>query len=279
MECPSLPVELTDRTIDFCHNDKKTLSNCALTHSSWLAASRLHIFRTVTPGVLRRYFQRDTSLFSHEPSSILPYVRTVKIESFQSYEGASRLRNNAQIVYAIRQSYNLENLPVPLVHVRLVQFHQYKQSPRSMIQLFSPISDIVTHVQLLDITFTRPSYIRPFLSSFPQLQYLELESVGFNPSGEADAPEDGIFDGIPLSTMRLATRSMGYVIRGLVKVAGSLSHLDDFRVEYQDDRQRELPQIADAIQERVKCLRLGVSCHPGYGTDDQWRPSEFDVGE
>ena len=38
------PIELTDRIINFCYNDKTRLSNCALTHSSWLAANRFHLF-------------------------------------------------------------------------------------------------------------------------------------------------------------------------------------------------------------------------------------------
>jgi len=45
---PALAPELTDHTIDFLHGDKEALSVCALTHPTWLPASRSHIFNTVT---------------------------------------------------------------------------------------------------------------------------------------------------------------------------------------------------------------------------------------
>ncbi|KAI1787329.1 hypothetical protein LXA43DRAFT_844823, partial [Ganoderma leucocontextum] len=44
---PRLPPELTDRVIDFLHDDHLALSSCSLTCSSWLPTSRLHRFRLV----------------------------------------------------------------------------------------------------------------------------------------------------------------------------------------------------------------------------------------
>ena len=200
----------------------------------------------------------------------------MKIESFYTRDGAPGLRSDVQFAHTIRQSCNLESLPVPPVHLRLVHFHQYRRGPSHPARTFFPISDIVTHIQLSDV---RCSHIWSFLSPFPRLQHLELEAVGPSEDPESSLPLDGIFDGTPLSTMRLATASMGHIICDLIKVAGSLSHLHDFGVEYQDVRQRELPRLADAIQKRVECLRFSASCHPGYGVHDQWRPSAFDICE
>jgi len=39
MGLAQLPAELTDRVINFYHNDKRTLSNYMFTNSSWLAAA------------------------------------------------------------------------------------------------------------------------------------------------------------------------------------------------------------------------------------------------
>jgi len=277
---PRLPPELTDRIIDFCHNNKRTLSNCALTHSSWLAASRLHLFHTITTTGVHERVGRTTQLESivskssippHRRSSILPYIRTVRIESPASPYQAEQLGNAALLAQTIRQFRWHERLPTPSVHVTL--------SNIPYLPPFSLVSDIVTRVKLLDVTFGHPSDIWPFLSSFPRLWYLELEGVGFNNSSGSGAPAEGIFNGIPLSTIRMTTASMGFVIDSLVKVAGSLSCLEDFGIAYQDIRQGALPQLADAIQKKVKCLRFTADCYPGDERNHEWRPSVFDLSE
>lgn len=288
MESSRLPAELTDRIIDFCHTDRRTLSKCALTHSSWLSASRLHPFHTITTtgvhedvdrGVQLKYIYKRPTAPSHRWPPILPYIKTVKIESVRSSDRALQLRNAINLADTIRRFCCLEHLPVPSVHVDLSQFCQLPRDLGPPLRIFSPVGDIVTRVTLSDVTFTHPNGIWPFLSSFPRLQHLELDGVGFGISTEPNFPADKIFDGIPLSTMRLTTTSMGFVIRGFIKVAGSLSHLDDFGIAYQDIRQEELPQLADAIQRRVKCLRFSASCYPGDERDGEWRPSAFDIGE
>ncbi|OCH94905.1 hypothetical protein OBBRIDRAFT_704440, partial [Obba rivulosa] len=42
------PPELTDRIVDFLHDDTESLKNCSLTCRSWTPASRYHIFRSVS---------------------------------------------------------------------------------------------------------------------------------------------------------------------------------------------------------------------------------------
>jgi len=284
-----LPAELTDRIIDFCHNDKKTLSNCALTHSSWLAASRFHLFHTLsTTGAfektdraiqLKSILQTRRYTISRGWPSILPYIRTVKIELSFTYNGGARLINAAHLADTICCLLYLVDLPSPSVHVSLSQPSQFLLSPAHALRSFPPVSHNVTFVRLSGVTFTHPNDIWPFLSSFPRLQYLELESVGFNKSADSSLPAESLFDGIPLTTMRLATASMGLVIRGLVRAASSLSHLEDFGIAYQDLRQGEVSQLVDSIQRRVKCLRFSSSCYPGDERNGESRPSVFDISE
>jgi len=77
----------------------------------------------------------------------------------------------------------------------------------------------------------------------------------------------------------VTTMCMGFIVESLVRVAGSLSHLDDFGIKYQDIRQEAVSQLADAIQERVKCLRFSASCRTDGGAewDMGCRPSVFDI--
>lgn len=44
---PSLPLELSDRIIDFLYDDKASLAQCSLVAHSWLPASRYHLFRCI----------------------------------------------------------------------------------------------------------------------------------------------------------------------------------------------------------------------------------------
>jgi hypothetical protein len=284
MASSRLPVELTDRIIDFCHSDKGTLSNCALTHSSWLAASRYHLFHTITrtgvqesvgPGTPSKAATRNTSFnLSHWHAPIVPYIRTVKIESLVNVNRTLRLRNATHLADAIRQFCNRESLPVPSVHVTM----SLLLGPSDALWP-SQVSDMVTHVKLLNVTFSHPNDIWPFLSLFRQLQHLELESVGFSNSAQSNLPAERMFDGVPLSTIRMATASMGFVISSLIRVAGSLTHLDEFGIAYQDIRQGALPQLAEGIQRGVKCLRFSASCYPGDERNIEWRPSAFDISE
>ena len=279
MKSPRLPSELTDRIIDFSHNNKRTLSNCALTHSSWLAASRFHLFHTITTtGILERE-TRVTRLESiiRKRSSILPYIKTVKIRTLGSPDQFARLRAAADLTHAIHRFRDHERLPAPSVHATVRGSLGYDYA--SFLWSFSLVSGIVTHVKLSNVTFGHPDDIWSFLPSFPRLQYLELQGVGFNNSAESTYPSEEVFSGIPLSAIRVATASMGFVIGGLVIAASSLSHLEEFGIAYQDVRQGTLPQLADAIQRRVKCLRFTADCYPGPERGNEWRPPAFDMGK
>lgn len=284
------PPELTDRIIDFCHDDKATLSNCALTHSSWLATSRLHLFHTITcttTGVHEgrsRAIQLASIIHSHKQpstSSVIPYIKTVKIDSFVDptrLSGAVRLRGAVDLACAIRLFCNLKGLPDPSVHATLRGSLGRWDSPS--VWPLSLVNDIVTYIKLSKVTFGHPSHVLTFLSSLPRLQYLDLEGVGFFRSEEPRNPTEKTFDGIPLSTIRITTASMGFIIDSLVRVAGSLSYLEDFGIAYEDIRQEgALLQLADAIQMRVKCLRFTADCYPSYRRRSEWRPPACDIGE
>ncbi|EMD30984.1 hypothetical protein CERSUDRAFT_60622, partial [Gelatoporia subvermispora B] len=45
MPRPTFPPELTDRVIDYLHDDNTALGNCGLVCRAWLPSSRMHLFR------------------------------------------------------------------------------------------------------------------------------------------------------------------------------------------------------------------------------------------
>lgn len=66
-----LPSELTDRILDFLHDDRRALASCALTCRGWLPTSRHHLFHTlrqipiVDVEPLARLLEEDPSLGSY----------------------------------------------------------------------------------------------------------------------------------------------------------------------------------------------------------------------
>ena len=279
-----LPPELTDRIIDFCHNDKGTLSNCALTHSSWLAASRFHLFHTITTTGFHRRTSRASQLasivrrrsfaLSLRLSSVIPYIKAVKINSLANQDRVIRLRDAVDLACAIRLFCDRERQPVPSVHVNLSLF-----LGGDALRRLSLVSGIVTHVKLSNATLCRPNDIWSFLSSFPRLQHLVLEDIGFIKSTESGFLAARTFNGVPLSTIRITTALEAPIIDSLIKVADSLSHLNDFGIIHKDIVRGALPRLADAIQRRVKCLRFTAGCYPADERGDGWRTSAFDMSE
>jgi hypothetical protein len=281
MGLPPLPVELTDRIIDFCHDDQKTLSNCALTHSSWLPTCRFHLFHTITSAgedrtnravQLKSIASSGPVVGSQRWPSVLPYIKIVKIASSH----AERLQDAQYLAHIVRCLCSFESLSPPSVHMRLSNL---ELGPGVLSTSLSQINDIVTHVQLLNISLIRKGDIWKFLSSLSRLQHLELSEIGFYHSTGYSHPTERTFEGIPLSKLRMSTASMGFVITSLIIFAGSLPHLEDFGIVYQDIRQEELPQLAEAIQRTVKCLRFSASCYPGDQRGAVGRPSAFDISE
>lgn len=262
---PRLPVELTDRIIDFCHDNKKTLSNCSLTHSSWLPASRFHLFRSITLFGGQDGATQFEFITPKKPStlsrrwSILPYIRIVKIESFSTYRRAAQLESIAYLAHEIRRIRSIQHLSTPSVHVSL---GQYLPGPGDALSSsLSLASDIVTHVKLLNAIFAHQNDVWPLISSFRRLRCLELSNVRFKYYMEGDLPAESLLRGVPLSTLRITTRVARFIISSLVRMADSMPHLDDFGVGYQHATQEALSGLAETIQRRVKCLRFSASCY------------------
>ena len=185
-----------------------------------------------------------------------------------------RLRDAVDLASAIRLFCDREHQPVPSVHVNLSLF-----LGSDALRRLSLVSGIVTHVKLSNATLCRPNDVWSFLSSFPRLQHLVLEDIGFIKSTESGFLAARTFNGVPLTTIRISTALESPIIDSLIKVADSLSHLDDFGIVHKDVIRGILPQLADAIQKRVKCLRFTAGCKPSDERGDEWRPSAFDISE
>lgn len=73
----SVPPEITDRIIDFLHNDDPALLNCSLVCKQWTPSSRYHLFHTVQASGLNG--QRKLASMLESTPQLGQYVRVVYI--------------------------------------------------------------------------------------------------------------------------------------------------------------------------------------------------------
>ena len=282
---PALAAELTDHIIDFLHDDKRSLSVCALTHPTWLAASRFHLFNTITVDGDDRTKDRIEALT--DPAGVLrtlSYVRAVKIVSTLPEQRASRLEDAVSLYQSIRhglsesQSGSKSDGPMPhlpTVHLGLGRYCDLGEG--GILPALSQISDKVTHLEFSSPILSRRDDLWPFVSSFPNLRSLEVIDLAFHHHGGNKLPPQPGLKKIPLSKIRIDTMSMGFIIDSLLAYADVLTSLEEFGILYEDVRQTALVTVAEAIQRGVKVLRFSANCHPGVEYERNRRPSAFDI--
>ena len=281
---PALAAELTDHIIDFLHDDKQALSACALTHPTWLSASRFHLFSTITvdgDGGTKDRIEAFASLSGGALLPVLSYVRTVKIVSMFPEHRERRLEGavssyRTMLLRRLSQSDGSTADP-PTIHLCLGMYCNLGGST-GILSALSQISDNVTHLEFLSPILSRRDDLWPFVSSFANLRSLEVIDLAFHHYGDNRLPPQPGLKKIPLSKIRIDTMSMGFIIDSILAYANMLTSLEEFGILYEDVRQTALVTVAEAIQAKVKVLRFSANCHPGTEHERNRRPSAFDVG-
>ena len=276
---PGLAAELTDHIIDFLHDDKQALSACALTHPTWLAASRFHLFNTITVDGDGGTTDRIEALGRTSGVRwILSYVRTVKIVSMHSEQRLNRLKDAVSLYRCIQRGLSESDGPTPhppTIHLCVGMYCDLGKD--GILPSLSQISDKVTHLEFSSPILSRRDDLWPFVSSFPNLRSLEVIDLAFHHYGSNRLPPQPRLKNIPLSKIRIDTMSMGFIIDSLLAYANGLTSLEEFGILYEDVRQTALATVAEAIQRDVKVLRFSANCHPGTEYERNRRPSAFDI--
>ena len=276
---PALAAELTDHIIDFLHDDKETLSACALTHPTWLAASRFHLFNTITIDGDGRTKDQIEALGRTSGEQVFSCVRTVRIVSMRMDQRVSRLEDAASLYWIIqrgRSAGSYGSTPdLPTIHLCIGRYCDLGED--GILQSLSQISDKVTHLEFSSPILSRRDDLWPFVSSFPNLRTLEVIDLAFHHYGNNRLPPQPGLKNIPLTKIRMNTMSMGFVIDSLLEYADELTSLKEFGVLYEDVRQTALMMVAEAIQGSVKVLRFSAKCHPGIEYERNRYPSAFDI--
>ena len=278
---PTLAPELTDHIIDFLHDNKQALRACALTHPTWLAASRFHLFHNITidgdPGTKDRIEALD---LSSGALAIWGYVRMVKIASMVSDHRVDKLRDAVSLYQTtIRRALSESDGSTPdlLPTIRLCLGMYCNLGKGGILPVLSRISDQVTRLEFTSPILSRRDDFWPFVSSFPNLRYLEVMDLAFHHDGDNGLPPQPRLRNLPLSHIRIDTMSMGFIIDSLLAYADVLVSLNEFGILYEDVRQTALAMVAEAVQAKVKVLRFSANCHPGTEYERHKRPSAFDL--
>ena len=283
---PALAAELTDHIIDFLHDDRLALSACALTHPTWLPASRFHLFNTITVDGDEGTRDRIVALDLPSGVGVLSYIRTVKIVSMLPQRRMSRLQDAVWLYrnierglsdYESGRSDSDGSTPhLPTVHLCLGGY-QCDLGKDGILSALSQVLDRVTHLELSSPALPRRDDLWPFVSSFPTLHSLKVTDLAFHHHGDNTLPPQPGLKNIPLSKIRIDTWSMGFIIDSLLTYADVLTSLEEFGILYEDVRQTGLGAAAEAIQGKVKVLRFNAKCHPGTEQEKNRRPSASDI--
>jgi len=278
---PALAAELTDHIIDFLHNDKEALRACALTHPTWLAASRFHLFNTITvddEGGIKDRIEALVLGLMGGTGRVLSYIRTVKIVSMDSEQRVSQLEDAVSLYQIIQRrlsEFDGSTPDLPTIHLCLGRYCDLGED--ELLPSLSPISDKVTHLEFSSPILSNRDDLWPFVSSFPNLRSLEVIDLAFHHHGDTRLPPQPGLKNIPLSEIRMNTMSMGFIIDSLLAYADVFTSLEELGILYEDVRQRALVTVAEAIQGNVKVLRFSARCHPGTEYERNRRPSAFDI--
>ena len=160
---PRLPPELTDRIIDFLHNDHLALSKCSLTCSSLLPTSRLHRFTLVR-------LDHKTILPFYDQLSITPSIAAyVRVLVVVGWDNASPYR----FKYSIRR-------PGPSFLSSVLERTRFLHELRvydCTLRLLPKLPQSLTLLELCDVRVPSATYLVERLSDLPKLDSLLIDNI------------------------------------------------------------------------------------------------------
>jgi len=183
-----LPPELVDCIIDHLRDDPATLHSCALVNSTWLPASRYHIFRRVSIRVNEGNYPYNTScggeasrLYRIVVSSpeIVPYIRDLLIYKTKSPDpDLNRMSQEESLPLLLRLLTNLRRLEFKISDRRIVSLELVRWHSRLIdsICTTSCLPSIV-EFRLCGLCFDNREQLLRIFRLFPALKVLHLENI------------------------------------------------------------------------------------------------------
>lgn len=175
---PSLPVEVWERTIDFCahtaylNNDRHTLHACILTCRGWLPTSRYHLYHSVDLRT-EEHFRRFLHTITSNPE-LGAFVRELDVGEGEGTQASSKASPSNWM-------FQVPLLLLPLLaHLHSIFFWGMPTWNRAAhLHLSQFLSyHTITDFYLLCCKFASCQDLARFLSWLPSLTHLDLKDVG-----------------------------------------------------------------------------------------------------
>ena len=165
-----LPAELTDRVIDHLHSNQPALRTCSLVCKDWLPASRYHLFQT---GICwtDRTIHTFVELLSSPASTFVGNALCVRVvpDAVKISEEVPA----SSIFDTI--SRHLFKLTIKSLSLISVEWDIKDEKQEDIFGYFATIPAL----KLLDVTFSAPSQVIKFITSFLSLERLSLCDIIF----------------------------------------------------------------------------------------------------
>ena len=236
---PELPPELTDRIIDFLHDEPKTLAACSLVARSWTIASRYHLFSMVVliNPERRAKFER---LIQISPTMI-QYIRGVFID----VDG----------IYSTRWI----SVCARFTSLQHIMMNGVVAPPwRSEAAVISRVARNITSFTL-SLAIVHRDDVWPIIRTFPNL--VSLAYVGAKSVPASAQPLQSSFPSHTpqISSISVTTSASWDVLEALADPPYPLISLSNLNIQYAYPGQgRGLQALAQAYGSQISRLRLQI---------------------
>jgi len=126
-----IPLELTDRFIDFLHSDRYALAACSLVCKNWLPASRYHFFQITVLNLTTRNVAAFVELLNSPACTIAKHALAIQIAYNSTFDTISpylaQLKINSLYLMNMQWDISEENLEekfgsIPALHLAVMTF-------------------------------------------------------------------------------------------------------------------------------------------------------------
>jgi len=181
----TLPQELIDSIIDYCHDDPPTLKTCALVCKAWLPSSRSHIFQSISlrppakPTRNSLFVKRDTDsqrLLRMLRSSpvIAPYIHDLSVcEGMVGREWIAQERTLPLLLRMLKKTQRFQLERSASMQISWIDL------PKSLQEAIGGIlaSPSLVELSLVGLVFDHPTSLHSMLQACQSLRVLQANHL------------------------------------------------------------------------------------------------------
>ncbi|KAH9915314.1 uncharacterized protein B0H18DRAFT_1041953 [Fomitopsis serialis] len=257
---PVMPPELTDRIVDFLHDDHAALKSCGLTCRPWLSAVRYHLYYAISLENTR-LFRAFSSLLNRTPT-LGQYVREIHLAMTEELQRSDALPSIVAHLGRVRRL----ALSGDILTVDQATFERFGPVQELALNLSScKLSDVaalfLAFPGISDLSIKNTTYLYGPLDHVPMLPVTRLElQPALNPG--LLPPSSPMLESLVLSIRRVEDlRTLSHILRTAIRQLKQLDLQIHITVaEHQAiflDSLRRCPQSLTAIRlstKSVQCL-------------------------